>query len=114
MSYARDSRLRSVATSACVLLSPGSSSQCRHALTATNAACQHSHLWSGQSYLIPALQAGMQDPRPIVPSRRAPAVSYDMHRQCSSAMASAEHPLLGLCYCHCHKGLSLDFMDDLP
>ena len=42
VSCARASRLRSVATSACVLLSPGSDLQCRYALTPTNAACQHS------------------------------------------------------------------------
>ena len=41
--------LRSVATSAFALASPGAASQCRHALTARNATCKHGTL-SGRAW----------------------------------------------------------------
>ena len=56
-----DSRLRSVASSAIALASPGSASQCRYALTARSDACQHSTLREGQP-LAPQKACG-QGPR---------------------------------------------------
>ena len=51
-SCASDSRLRSVAASAFVLVSPASGLLCRYALTAMNAACQITTYRYGHTWLL--------------------------------------------------------------